>query len=90
VARAGPLRDVDLRGRPRGLVQSLLRSDSGAGSPTSLVRRSDSYAWIHWTRQEHFFNDESFRPAVRAATMLKLNSVLRAWGLPRLRQPPRR
>jgi hypothetical protein len=58
-------------------------------SSTSSARRSDTYAWVKWIRQEHFFHDGSFRPAVRAATMIKLNAILAAWGLPRLRQPPR-
>jgi hypothetical protein len=58
-------------------------------SPTSLARRSDTYAWVHWVRQEHYFNDGSFRPLELKATMLKLNAILAAWGLRRLRQPPR-
>ena len=44
---------------------------------------------VKWKRQEHFFHDGSFRPTERAATMMKLNAVLAAWGLPKLRQPPR-
>jgi hypothetical protein len=57
--------------------------------PQAATRQSDTYAWIKWKRQEHFFDDGSFRPADRAATMMKLNAVLAAWGLPRLSRPPR-
>jgi hypothetical protein len=58
-------------------------------SPTSSARRSDSYAWIKWKRQEHFFDDGCFRGDQLVSTMMKLNAVLAAWGLPSLRQPPR-
>jgi hypothetical protein len=57
--------------------------------PEEPTWRSDTYAWVHWVRQEHYFHDGSFRPAELKATLLKLNAVLTAWGLPRLRQPPR-
>jgi hypothetical protein len=57
--------------------------------PEAPARQSDTYAWVHWKRQHHFFHDGSFRGAERAATMMKLNAVLAAWGLPRLRQPLR-
>jgi hypothetical protein len=58
-------------------------------SPTAKACRSDTYPWVKWKRQQHFFHDGSFRPTERAATMMKLNAVLAAWGLPKLRQPPR-
>jgi hypothetical protein len=58
-------------------------------SPTSEARRTNTRAWVKWKRQEHYFNDGSFRAAERSATLMKLNSILLAWGLPRLRQPPR-
>jgi hypothetical protein len=58
-------------------------------SPTSEARRSNARAWVKWKRQEHFFHDGSFRAAERSATLMKLNAVLTAWGLPRLKRPPR-
>jgi hypothetical protein len=58
--------------------------------PASPARRSDAYEWVRWKRQEHYFHDGSFRsPALRAETLLRLNAILAAWGLPGLREPPR-
>ena len=39
---------------------------------------------VKWKRQEHFFHDGNFRGDQLGATMMKLNAVLAAWGLPRL------
>jgi hypothetical protein len=50
--------------------------------PEAPTRQSDAYEWVRWKRQEHFFHDGSFRPAERAANMMKLNAMLAAWGLP--------
>jgi hypothetical protein len=57
--------------------------------PGAPAVEADPYSWVHWQRQEHYFHDGSFRSSEREATMLKLNAVLKAWGLPRLKKPPR-
>lgn len=62
---------------------------SGSGQP---VRPAHPGEWIGFTEQERFFNDYdspwSSRPE-RAATVERINGVLRDWGVPILCKPPK-
>jgi hypothetical protein len=54
--------------------------------PGARVRPADPSEWVEWETEEHFF---AAADAFGAATMLKLNAVAAASGLPDLEEPPR-
>jgi hypothetical protein len=56
------------------------------GAPTRAARADE---WIPWQRQDEVYVDGDFKPPRRAATMLRINAVMRVWGLPRIEEPPR-
>jgi hypothetical protein len=63
-------------------------SDAWMSFLRSRRRRPDARMTdADWVRFKNLRSDTA-EAMERAATMLKLNAVLAAWGLPRLRQPP--
>jgi hypothetical protein len=53
------------------------------------VRAAIADEWIAWERQNGIYVDGDFTPPRRAATLLRVNAVCAAWGLPRIEEPPK-